>query len=48
MVNFADTGSFIDIMVKWFKIVNVKAPRKGFKTRNVMCKSLTDDENDLK
>lgn len=44
--NYEDTAKFINIIKRWWDVVNVKTPLKGLRLRNEMQKPLTDDEND--
>ncbi|KAG0415443.1 hypothetical protein HPB47_007385 [Ixodes persulcatus] len=42
------TASFIEIIVKWWKIVNVKTPNKGTRLKDDFQEPMTSAEDDLK
>jgi hypothetical protein len=44
--NYEDTARFINIIKRWWEVVNVKTPLKGLRLRNEMQKPLTIHEND--
>jgi hypothetical protein len=43
--NYEDTAKFINIIKRWWEVVNVKRPLKGLRLRNEMQKPLTIHEN---